>query len=192
LVDKDIEYDIIKCMKIPSEYYSQGGIPPDVLDTVGRVIAEFEREYTLNLNDVVAESMGSENQGVVFQYRPLNKSGATDPRVYINTDYNFDNLRFALKRNFEGGVLSERTIDELVRHELAHALTFQGVPLNRLNAFNAELNEEFVRGVSLYSDRLRDGAEAIAEAFTKLERGESVPEEAKLLVERLIYRWRKK
>lgn len=188
----------IKNIVIPEEeILSLKGMTNNTKIAISNAIEKLQSQYNIKLNDIVITSLGKGLETTPFQYNPKNSGGFLVNQLYINSDYYFNDSLEAyearIMRNYNKGVLAAKSIEDLIAHEMAHIMTFQSCETyGEFVALEEEIRGSFVRGVSLYADSSWDGAETIAEAFVRLKNNESVPEAAKLLVEKYIERWRKK
>ena len=90
------------------------------------------------------------------------------------------------------GEMAGSTFEDYIAHEIAHILPFQNCIIEEdYRNMREELRKTFVAGISGYSDRTCDGAESLAEAFVRYRNGERIPNEAKELIKKYIYPWRK-
>ncbi|MCI8683878.1 MAG: hypothetical protein HFH50_13060 [Lachnospiraceae bacterium] len=110
----------------------------------------------------------------------------------LNKGFDFSNLEAVASEGYRMGYFAGRNIKEHIMHEMAHVMTGQHIQdANEFKTFMESMKNEYVPGVSGYSDDIKDGFETIAEAFVRIRNGEEVPRKAKELVETYIERWRK-
>ena len=163
---------------------------------ISDAIDKLTGEYSINLTKVVVESLGSSDGKVPFKYQPYFENDELCHRLVINSNYYFndsqDEFQARILRNYNRRSLASKTVEDLIAHELAHTMTFQDInSYGGLLLRNKDLMKRFIPGVSSYADSTLDGAETIAEAFVRLRNGESVPDEANVLVKEYIERWKK-
>ena len=187
---------IVKNIRLPAELDSVPGMSEDTRDAISKAFDSIMNEYDVWLDSVEVESLGKEFIDVPFQYQPFNHGTFLGSKIVINSDYHFNGSLEAfnarIMRSYSSGMLASKTVEDLIAHELAHVMTFQGADNYAvfLNLEN-EVRELFVGGVSMYSDRTRDGAETIAEGFVRMRNGEQVPKEVQNMVRQYVERWSK-
>ena len=110
--------------------------------------------------------------------------------LVINRDIDYTVIDKAFSKKHASGFFASRTMEDGVKHELAHIMTFQGC--GTYEEYQ-ELKKKipFVSGISGYADMSKDGAEALAEAYIRIQNGEKVPWKARVLVNKYIERWKK-
>ena len=190
-VAKGTGKNIIKNIEIPADFVEKTGLTADIIEACNTAIGNIESEYTLKLDEVRAMLL---DNNTPFQYQTDNTPGVLRSVLAINTAYNFGNMEDFTKRilkQYEIGDMAAKTIEDLIYHELAHVLTYQGKFPNQLGVFDSELNEAFLKGISGYADKTRLGAECIAETFVRVRNGEPISEEAMQLLLDYIEKWRK-
>nr|DAO07865.1 MAG TPA: minor capsid protein [Caudoviricetes sp.] len=96
------------------------------------------------------------------------------------------------KKILASGYFAGNTIEDFVRHEMAHVITFQGCKtVKEYLELEATIHPLYTNGVSMYSWESKDGTETIAEAFVKLRNGGRVNKDAAMLVNRYVEVWKK-
>lgn len=87
-----------------------------------------------------------------------------------------------IKKRYESGFFASKTLEDCMKHEMAHIMTFQGCKTyEEYKELYAEINKAFIPGISGYADRCQDGVEMLAEAFVRIQNGERVPIKASVL-----------
>lgn len=193
-VDRGAENGIIKNIEMPSDALNIDGFDQRIFDEASKALRDFEAKYDLHLDELVVKALGKDNESVPFQFQTDSSGGKGKMILAINSDFSFGSYEdFSEKVSgwYDKGYLASKNVADLVRHEMAHVLTYQGVQPNRWQTFDSELREEFVAGISGYADRTRDGAEAIAEAFVRDWNGEKIPAAAEYLLRDHIEKWRR-
>ncbi len=194
-LQKDGKGNIIKNVEVPSSAASIKSFASGIGQEVNSTIKTIESEYDLRLDEIRVKALSDEEKNVPFQFQTDSRLGQGKMVLVINEAYGFDGSLEKFNKRIERhnllGELASKNTRNLIEHEMAHVLTYQGVSPNRWELFDSELNEEFVRGVSGYADKTRLGAECIAEAFVKKRNGEEIPKAAKDLLTTFIERWRK-
>ena len=154
-------------------------------------------DYDIQIDEIVTEGLAKEHKNVPFQFQPKRgENGELIKRFVINSNYDFmgsqEELQKRIMRNYNNGVLASNGIEGLIAHELAHVMTFQDIStFSGYLLENKRVSERIVYGISKYADASIDGAECIAEAFAAKRCGATISEEAQLLLDEFIERWRK-
>ncbi len=95
-------------------------------------------------------------------------------------------------KNYKTGALAAKNSTDLIKHEMAHVLTFQDCKTwVDFKLKEKVVKEKFISGISQYNSTSGDGAETIAEGFVAMGNGEEVPAEIQKLVNEYISRWKK-
>lgn len=96
------------------------------------------------------------------------------------------------KKILESGYFAGKTIEDFVRHEMVHVITFQGCKtIKEYFELEATIHPLYTNGISIYNWESKDGAETIAEAFVKLRNGGKVNKGAAMLVNKYVEVWKK-
>lgn len=186
-----------KNIQMPEALKGSGGINEEIVEVIKQTLEEAEKELGIKIDNVVYEDAlndaGKINEKVIFQCRPdvngimlnhtfvINKSFAwPETLAKMNEMVHNEN-----KREF----FASRDLKDLIRHEAAHFATFKDcINIWQYEALSDRLKDEFIKGVTMYSDISRDGAEVIAEAYILIRRGASVAENVRILVETYLYK----
>ncbi|MCX7715033.1 MAG: minor capsid protein [Clostridia bacterium] len=191
-VDNKGDSGIIKNIEVPETAKSVNGLSQDIIDEVNNTVSNMKKDYTILLDDIVVEELGKGFEKVPFQYQGRPKGTWLNSVLVINKDFKFDGNLNSFNRRIESDLTTaSNDVSDLVKHELAHVMTFQGQSVSVADRINVELKEQFVAGVSIYADKTKDGSECIAEAFVRYSNGEDIPLEAKTLIDKYIMKWRR-
>lgn len=191
-VDKENENRIIKEIKMPENILEANGMTSDVAAEIKKGIAEIENDYEINLSQVVVEDLSRTKPDTPYLCRYIENNGKHEAVFVLNKGFDFSNLEAVAAEGYRMGYFAGRNIKEHIMHEMAHVMTGQHIQdANEFKTFMESMKNEYVPGVSGYSDDIKDGFETIAEAFVRIRNGEEVPRKAKELVETYIERWRK-
>lgn len=110
----------------------------------------------------------------------------------INTDIDYTSIEDRIQERYGSGFFAARNLEDCIVHEMAHILTFQGCETyEEYKTLHKKISNAFVSGISGYSDKSKDGVEALAEAFVKYRNGEKIPFRMKRLIKKYIERWKK-
>ena len=195
-IAKEQESGIIKNIELPPEIEKIKSMAPETKDLISKAIDEITSQYIVRLDKVEVIDLGNNFKTTPFQYQPYFENDKLKHKLVINNGYYFndsqDEFQARILRNYNGGVLAAKSVEDLIAHEMAHIMTFQDLNSEGgLLLENKRLQNLYVPGVSLYADASLDGAETIAEAFVRLRNNEKVPDEAINLVKEYIERWHK-
>lgn len=188
----DLDYNIIKNIRIPSRAYTARNITPDVIDEIQSGIDEIMREYDAKIDRILVEDISDRLPDTPYLVRFTDESGMKKVNFVINLGFDFNGFQEVVSAGYECGYFAGKTIKDHAIHEMAHVMTGQQYKtMSAFNDFEERTREKYVFGVSGYSDYVKDGFETIAEAFVRIRNNESVPEDAEKLVQKYIERWRK-
>ena len=188
----DLDYNIIKNIRIPSRAYTARNITPDVIDEIQSGIDEIMREYDAKIDRILVEDISDRLPDTPYLVRFTDESGMKKVNFVINLGFDFNGFQEVVSAGYECGYFAGKTIKDHAIHEMAHVMTGQQYKtMSAFNDFEERTREKYVFGVSGYSDYVKDGFETIAEAFVRIRNNESVPEAAEKLVQKYIERWRK-
>ena len=130
---------------------------------------------------------------IPYLCRYANNNGKHESIFVLNSGFDFTGFDEIVARAYAYGYFSGKSITDHIIHEMAHVMTGQHIEdAEEFETFLNTVEQEYVPGVSGYSDDAKDGFETIAEAFVKIRNGEEVPDKARRLVEIYIERWKKK
>lgn len=192
IVAGDTKDDIIKEIRLPNEALDAKNITPDIVDEIQSGIDEMKREYDLRIDRALVQDVSDRFPDTPYLTRVVDNHGSREVEFVINKGYNFSDFRRIVKAGYETGYFAGRTIKDHAIHEMTHVMAGQQFKtISGYNAFKERLESQYVPGVSGYSDTMKDGFEALAEAFVRMRNNEPVPDEAKQLVIKHIERWRK-
>lgn len=192
IVAGDTKDDIIKEIRLPNEALDAKNITPDIVDEIQSGIDEMKREYDLRIDRALVQDVSDRFPDTPYLTRVVDNHGSREVEFVINKGYNFSDFRRIVKAGYETGYFAGRTIKDHAIHEMTHVMAGQQFKtISGYNAFKERLESQYVPGVSGYSDTMKDGFEALAEAFVRMRNNEPVPDEAKQLVIKHNERWRK-
>ena len=179
-------------MKLPDTILGVSGMTTDIRIRMEKTITLMEKRYDLRIGEAVVESLPSNQSGTYFYVGPYLDGSSLKMAMVINDKIDYNVIEKNIRKRHQAGFFAAETLEEAVLHELAHVLTFQGCKTEaEYWALKKKISGEYVAGISGYADNEKDGAESLAEAFVKIQRGEKVPLKARLLVSKYIERWRR-
>lgn len=177
-------------MKVPEAIMDVRGMTEDGRIRIEKTITMMQKQYDIRIGEVSVESAGAENKGTYFVAGPYVDKGSLKMGLVINKDIDYTVIDKRIAGKYKAGFFASRTLEDGLKHELAHIMTFQGCrTYEEYQALKKSI--PFVPGISGYADRSKDGTESLAEAYVRIQNGEKVPWKAKALVRKYIDRWKK-
>lgn len=177
-------------MKLPDEIMSVKGMTEDGRIRIEKTITMMEKKYDLRIGEASVESMGEKEKGTYFISGPYMDGKKFKIALVINKDIDYTKIDRTIKKRYESGFFASKTLEDSIKHELAHVMTFQGC--TTYEEYQALKNKiPFVQGISRYADKCGEGTESLAEAYVRMQNGEKVPLRARMLVNQYIERWKK-
>lgn len=195
-VDGGSKDGLAKNIELPTDLVADAKLSDDIKKGILDSINAMQEEYDIKLDRISYEDISSQGK-IPLQFHPIRAGRNFKYKLIVNSGYDWNetlelfNERI-YNKNHKNGVLAAKNLTDLIKHEMAHVLTFQDcktwVDFTRKEK---AVREKFIAGVSLYNDALKDGAETIAEGFVAMSNGEEVPAEIQKLVKEYISRWKK-
>lgn len=197
-VDNSEKDEYNKYIELPSGVKEIGGMTDEIRDEISKALDKFNAEYELGISssDIKCVSFGEGNENMPFRFSPQYRSYKYFPSLEINKDYYFegslDDFTKRIMDSYGRNILSSKSVEDLIAHEVAHILTFKDcITWEDFESAELIIRTKFVAGVSVYSNKSHDGAETIAEGFVRMRNNEDVSEEVRKLIEQYVERWRK-
>lgn len=182
---------IIKNIEMPPSVGEIKTITDDIVDGFKKEISKLEDMYYFRIDDVVVEALEDNRIMLQFDSIPNGYTGKYNLIINSNHDYggSLEAFSNSISDEYKTGFLAAKDIKGIVAHDIAHFITMQNKPPNMtvVDYIKKIESEEFVAGVSRYSDIKKDGFESIAEAFVRHLNGEEISTEAQDLLERYIF-----
>lgn len=177
-------------IKLPDEIMSVKGMTEDDRIRIEKAITMMQKKYDIQIGNVSVESMGKAEKGTYFISGPYMDGKTLKMALVINKDIDYTNIDRTIKKRHESGFFASKTLEDSIKHELAHVMTFQGCSTyEEYKVLKSKI--PFVQGVSRYADECGEGTESLAEAYVRMQNGEKVPLRARMLVNQYIERWKK-
>lgn len=177
-------------MKLPDEIMSVKGMTEDGRIRIEKTITMMEKKYDIRIGEASVESMGVKEKGTYFISGPYMDEKKLKIALVINKDIDYTKIDRTIKKRYESGFFASKTLEDSIKHELAHVMTFQGCSTyEEYRELKSKI--PFVRGISRYADKCGEGTESLAEAYVRMQNGEKVPLRARMLVNQYIERWRR-
>lgn len=177
-------------IKLSDEIMSIKGMTEDDRIRIEKTITMMQRKYDIRIGGISVESMGSKESGTYFISGPYMDGKNLKMALVINKDIDYTKINEVIKKRYEKNFFASKTLEDSIKHELAHIMTFQGCSTyEEYQALKSQI--PFIPGISGYADKCREGVESLAEAYVRMQNGEKVPLRAKLLINKYIERWKK-
>lgn len=187
---------LAKGVELPRSLREAKNIPEDIKQGISNAIDRILERYDVQIGEIEYAPY-HESASAPFTFIPFERRGKYYAKLNINSlfDWNesIDSFNDRIyNRNYQTGILASKNLDDLIKHECAHFMTFQDcVTWRDFLQEEKRVRSRFILGVSGYSDSTEDGAETIAEGFVRMENGDRVDEAVKMLVEQTVGRHRK-
>ncbi len=182
--------DTLMKLSIPYEVYKTSGMNKQTKRKIENAIRRLEKEYTVYLDGIEGGKMKKCDifgNGVF-----IDSDGVLRFELLFNYNVYYQKVERHMEYLYNIGEMAGSTFEDYIAHEIAHILPFQNcITEENYRNTRKELRKTFISGISGYADRTQDGAESLAEAFVKYRNGERIPNEAKELIKKYIYPWRK-
>lgn len=188
-IQKERLEDLMK-ISIPVDVYKASGMNKATKRKIEDAIRKLEKEYTVYIDGIEGGKM---KKGNIFGSGGfIDDDGVLRFELLFNYNVDYQKVERRMEYLYNIGEMAGSTFEDYIAHEIAHILPFQDcITEEDYKNMREELRKTFVTGISGYADRTRDGAESLAEAFVRYRNGERIPNEAKELIKKYIYPWRK-
>lgn len=187
------ERKILSSMKIsiPKEVAEKAGLDKSVEKKINQAIKKLDKEYTIYLDSIEGGKLGRGDLFVSGAY--LDKDGMLKHGLVFNYNIDYNKFESRIKILYSAGYMAGKSYEDYIAHEMAHIIPFQNcVTKKDYDELTDEIYKSFVKGISKYADKERDGRESLAEAFVRYRNGEKIPDESRKLIEKYILPWRRK
>lgn len=177
-------------IKLPDEIMTVKGMTEDGRIRIEKTITMIQKKYDLRIGEIAVESMGENEARTYFISGPYMDGKTLKMALVINKDIDYTKIDGVIKKRYEIGFFASRTLEDCIRHELAHVMTFQGCSTyEEYKTLKSKI--PFIQGISGYADKCGEGVESLAEAYVRMKNGEKVPLRARMLVNKYIERWKR-
>ena len=184
---------ILSSMKIsiPKEVAEKAGLDKSVEKKINQAIKKLDKEYTIYLDSIEGGKLGRGDLFVSGAY--MDKDGMLKHGLVFNYNIDYNKFESRIKMLYSTGYMAGKSYEDYIAHEMAHIIPFQNcVTKKDYDELTDEIYKSFVKGISKYADKERDGRESLAEAFVRYRNGEKIPDESRKLIEKYILPWRRK
>lgn len=184
------QYDPKMRISIPDTVSKEARLSKEIEAKINAAIKKLDSEYIIYLDLIESEALEKGDIFVTGAY--LDDEGILRHSMVINRRRNFENIEMQMRSRYNKGVIAGRNFEDYIAHEMAHIMPFQNcITAEEYMELNAKIKSQFIKGISKYADKKRDGRESLAEAFVRYRNGEVIPNEARKLIEKYILPWRR-
>lgn len=184
------QYDLKMRISIPDTVSKEARLSKEIEAKINAAIKKLDSEYIIYLDLIESEALEKGDIFVTGAY--LDDEGILRHSMVINRRRNFENIEMQMRSRYNKGVMAGRNFEDYIAHEMAHIMPFQNcITAEEYMELNAKIKSQFIKGISKYADKKRDGRESLAEAFVRYRNGEVIPNEARKLIEKYILPWRR-
>ena len=184
------QYDQKMRISIPDTVSKEARLSKEIEAKINAAIKKLDSEYIIYLDLIESEALEKGDIFVTGAY--LDDEGILRHSMVINRRRNFENIEMQMRSRYNKGVMAGRNFEDYIAHEMAHIMPFQNcITAEEYMELNAKIKSQFIKGISKYADKKRDGRESLAEAFVRYRNGEVIPNEARKLIEKYILPWRR-
>ena len=184
------QYDLKMRISIPDTVSKEARLSKEIEAKINASIKKLDSEYIIYLDLIESEALEKGDIFVTGAY--LDDEGILRHSMVINRRRNFENIEMQMRSRYNKGVMAGRNFEDYIAHEMAHIMPFQNcITAEEYMELNAKIKSQFIKGISKYADKKRDGRESLAEAFVRYRNGEVIPNEARKLIEKYILPWRR-
>ena len=184
------QYDPKMRISIPDTVSKEARLSKEIEAKINAAIKKLDSEYIIYLDLIESEALEKGDIFVTGAY--LDDEGILRHSMVINRRRNFENIEMQMRSRYNKGVMAGRNFEDYIAHDMAHIMPFQNcITAEEYMELNAKIKSQFIKGISKYADKKRDGRESLAEAFVRYRNGEVIPNEARKLIEKYILPWRR-
>lgn len=184
------QYDPKMRISIPDTVSKEARLSKEIEAKINAAIKKLDSEYIIYLDLIESEALEKGDIFVTGAY--LDDEGILRHSMVINRRRYFENIEMQMRSRYNKGVMAGRNFEDYIAHEMAHIMPFQNcITAEEYMELNAKIKSQFIKGISKYADKKRDGRESLAEAFVRYRNGEVIPNEARKLIEKYILPWRR-
>ena len=184
------QYDPKMRISIPDTVSKEARLSKEIEAKINAAIKKLDSDYIIYLDLIESEALEKGDIFVTGAY--LDDEGILRHSMVINRRRNFENIEMQMRSRYNKGVMAGRNFEDYIAHEMAHIMPFQNcITAEEYMELNAKIKSQFIKGISKYADKKRDGRESLAEAFVRYRNGEVIPNEARKLIEKYILPWRR-
>lgn len=184
------QYDQKMRISIPGTVSKEARLSKEIESKINEALKKLDSEYIIYLDLIESEALEKGDIFVTGAY--LDDEGMLRHSMVINRRRNFENIEMQMRSRYNKGAMAGRNFEDYIAHEMAHIMPFQNcITAEDYMELNAKIKSQFIKGISKYADKKRDGRESLAEAFVRYRNGEVIPNEARKLIEKYILPWRR-
>ena len=184
------QYDQKMRISIPGTVSKEAGLNKEIEAKINAAIKKMNSEYVIYLDSINGEKL---KKGAIFVTGGyVDDDGMLKHELVFNYSIDYNRIEKRMAIMYKRGYMAGKNFDDYIAHEMAHIMPFQNcITAEDYMELNAKIKSQFIKGISKYADKKRDGRESLAEAFVKYRNGEDIPDEARKLIRKYILPWRR-
>ena len=184
------QYDQKMRISIPGTVSKEAGLNKEIEAKINAAIKKMNSEYVIYLDSINGEKLKKGDIFVTGGY--VDDDGMLKHELVFNYSIDYNRIEKRMAIMYKRGYMAGKNFDDYIAHEMAHIMPFQNcITAEDYMELNAKIKSQFIKGISKYADKKRDGRESLAEAFVKYRNGEDIPDEARKLIRKYILPWRR-
>ena len=184
------QYDQKMRISIPGTVSKEAGLNKEIEAKINAAIKKMNSEYVIYLDSINGGKLKKGDIFVTGGY--VDDDGMLKHELVFNYNIDYNRIEKRMAIMYKRGYMAGKNFEDYIAHEMAHIMPFQNcITAEEYMELNAKIKSQFIKGISKYADKKRDGRESLAEAFVKYRNGEDIPDEARKLIRKYIIHWRR-
>lgn len=184
------QYDQKMRISIPGTVSKEAGLNKEIEAKINAAIKKMNSEYVIYLDSINGGKLKKGDIFVTGGY--VDDDGMLKHELVFNYNIDYNKIEKRMAIMYKRGYMAGKNFEDYIAHEMAHIMPFQNcITAEEYMELNAKIKSQFIKGISKYADKKRDGRESLAEAFVKYRNGEDIPDEARKLIRKYILHWRR-
>lgn len=184
------QYDQKMRISIPGTVSKEAGLNKEIEAKINAAIKRMNSEYVIYLDSINGGKLKKGDIFVTGGY--VDDDGMLKHELVFNYNIDYNRIEKRMAIMYKRGYMAGKNFEDYIAHEMAHIMPFQNcITAEEYMELNAKIKSQFIKGISKYADKKRDGRESLAEAFVKYRNGEDIPDEARKLIRKYILHWRR-
>ena len=184
------QYDQKMRISIPGTVSKEAGLNKEIEAKINAAIKKMNSEYVIYLDSINGGKLKKGDIFVTGGY--VDDDGMLKHELVFNYNIDYNRIEKRMAIMYKRGYMAGKNFEDYIAHEMAHIMPFQNcITAEEYMELNAKIKSQFIKGISKYADKKRDGRESLAEAFVKYRNGEDIPDEARKLIRKYILHWRR-
>ena len=184
------QYDQKMRISIPGTVSKEAGLNKEIEAKINAAIKKMNSEYVIYLDSINGGKLKKGDIFVTGGY--VDDDGMLKHELVFNYNIDYNRIEKRMAIMYKRGYMAGKNFEDYIAHEMAHIMPFQNcITAEEYMELNAKIKSQFIKGISKYAAKKRDGRESLAEAFVKYRNGEDIPDEARKLIRKYILHWRR-